>query len=125
MLTPELTEGARALLSELSPAPQLPALIYDQLTEEMGFDPSTPVEGLRFDGLGLDYPPMPLTAAVEAITGTEYATWVTSDMAKMIQFLNTQPTQEWPTLNAAETVSTRPEHGPAEHDTKTAASPAS
>lgn len=88
MLTPEITADI----------PQLPALIYTDMCVQFGIDPAEAVEEIEFCGLGLEYPPPTLHTAMELITGQPYGLWQHSDAAKLLAFLNEQPTSQWPII---------------------------
>lgn len=91
------TQDAALLLSELTGRELEPAVIFHTLRLQTGFDPYAPAPGL-FEAWELPacepMPPTTVKQLIAEITGCEYETWMSSDVAKMLDFLNSQNTRE-------------------------------
>lgn len=97
MTVDTITSDTQQLLAELAGRELEPAIIFHTLRLQTGFDPYAPAPGL-FDPWQLpECEPMPASTVKELIaeiTGCEYETWMSSDVAKMLDFLNSQNTRE-------------------------------
>lgn len=87
---------ARALLDELSPKPQLPAIIFAQMCGQIDITPPD---------IDLKFAPWPelvptIGEAIEGITGTPYGVWQHSDRAALLNWLNQQATQAHPIIES-------------------------
>lgn len=75
-------------LTEL-PNDLLPAAVYDQLIEDMGFDPFAhqPLFDPPAIATAIYEAPWSMRAAIEIASNTDYTTWTTSDAAALLTFL--------------------------------------